>query len=116
MLLCKRLIGYTEAEKRCINIKDNTHAGEWDLDLLADWQADLTFDLGLKNESDVLERSQKEMELVGFEKYNYVVIACKNELDFNDLQRRLGIEGKVARISDKKKVKARAVWYDGTKW
>lgn len=33
---CKRLIGYTEAELRAINIKDNTHAGEWDLDLLAD--------------------------------------------------------------------------------
>ena len=44
---CKRLIGYTEAELRAINIKDNTHAGEWDLDLLADWTADLTLDLGI---------------------------------------------------------------------
>lgn len=35
-LLCKRLIGYSEAELRAINIKDNTHSGEWDLDLLAD--------------------------------------------------------------------------------
>ena len=26
-LLCKRLIGYTEAELRAINIKDNTHNG-----------------------------------------------------------------------------------------
>lgn len=26
-ILCKRLIGYSEAELRAINIKDNTHAG-----------------------------------------------------------------------------------------
>lgn len=44
---CKRLVGYTEAELRAINIKDNTHAGEWDMDLLADWTADLNMDLGL---------------------------------------------------------------------
>lgn len=43
---CKRLVGYTEAELRAINIKDNTHAGEWDMDLLADWTADLNMDLG----------------------------------------------------------------------
>lgn len=36
---CKRLIGYTKAELRAINIKDNTHAGDWDLDMLADWTA-----------------------------------------------------------------------------
>ena len=42
---CKRLIGYTEAEKRAINIKDNTHSGEWDLDQLADWTADLNLNL-----------------------------------------------------------------------
>ena len=45
IVLCKRLIGYSEADLRAINIKDNTHAGEWDLDLLADWTADLTTDL-----------------------------------------------------------------------
>ena len=45
---CKRLIGYSQAELRAINIKDNTHSGEWDLDLLADWTADLTIDLGIK--------------------------------------------------------------------
>ncbi len=29
---CKRLIGYTKAELNAINIKDNTHSGERDLD------------------------------------------------------------------------------------
>ena len=36
ILDCKRLIGYTQEELREINIKDNVHAGDWDLDLLAD--------------------------------------------------------------------------------
>lgn len=46
IILCKRLIGYSETELRAINIKDNTHSGDWDMDLLADWTADLTVDLG----------------------------------------------------------------------
>ena len=48
IILCKRLIGYSETELRAINIKDNTHSGDWDMDLLADWTADLTVDLGLE--------------------------------------------------------------------
>lgn len=39
-VLCKKLIGYTKAEKRAINLKDNVHQGEWDLDALADWTAE----------------------------------------------------------------------------
>lgn len=40
----KHLIGYTQEEFRAINIKDNVHAGEWDIDILADWTADLNVD------------------------------------------------------------------------
>ena len=108
----KRLIGYTEAEKRAINIKDNTHAGEWDMDLLADWTADLNMDLGLDlQEANPGERKIKEMELLNYEKYDYVMIVCKNEVDFNELSRKLGIDGAKVKINDKKKIKARAVWY-----
>lgn len=108
----KRLIGYTEAEKRAINIKDNTHAGEWDMDLLADWTADLNMDLGLDlQEGNPGERKIKEMELLNYEKYDYVMIVCKNEVDFNELSRKLGIDGAKVKINDKKKIKARAVWY-----
>lgn len=72
VVTCKRLIGYTEAELRAINIKDNTHAGEWDLDLLADWTADLNMDLGLDlQQSGPGERKIKEMELLNYEKYDY---------------------------------------------
>lgn len=112
----KRLIGYTESEKRAINIKDNTHAGEWDLELLADWTADLTLDLGvdLDNENPE-ERKIEDMELIRYEKYNYVMIVCKNEIDYNDLIRKLGIEGRKVAITKKRKIKARAIWYDKMK-
>lgn len=113
ILCCKKLYGYSESELKAINIKDNTHAGEWDLDLLADWTSDLVIDLGLdeKTEKEIEEREIPEMELIHYEKYDYVMIVCRSELDYNDLVRRLGIEGKQVSIS-KRKIKARAIWYD----
>lgn len=113
MVDVKRLIGYTESELKTINIKDNTHAGEWDLDLLADWTSDLILDLDLDKEvkKDIENRTIPEMELVHYEKYDYVLIACRSKLDYNDLVRKLGIEGKKVGIS-KRKINARAIWYD----
>ncbi|MDR2597299.1 MAG: hypothetical protein LBC76_08280 [Treponema sp.] len=115
--LCKQLIGYTRAEKRAINIKANTHAGTWDTDLLADWTADLNINLGIneKLEKAADERSIKEMELIHYEKYNYVLIACRNELDYNNLVRTLGIEDSHVPICKTRKIKARAIWYDKMK-
>lgn len=112
----KRLIGYTEAELRAINIQDNVHAGEWDLELLADWTADLTLDLGVDlNNENPDERKIEDMELIRYEKYNYVMIVCKSEIDYNDLIRKLGIEGRKVAITKKRKIKARAIWYDQMK-
>lgn len=112
----KRLIGYTEAELRSINIMDNTHAGEWDLELLADWTADLNLDLGIDlNNDNPQDREIPDMELIRYEKYNYVMIVCKSEIDYNDLVRKLGIEGRKVSITKKRKIKARAVWYDQMK-
>lgn len=112
VVLCKRLIGYSESELRAINIKDNTHAGDWDLDLLADWTADLNIDLGLDLSKNPDERKIKDMELIHYEKYDYVIIACRYETDYNDLCRRLGIEGKKVPITKKRKINARAIWYE----
>lgn len=113
---CKRLIGYSKAELRAINIKDNTHSGEWDLDLLADWTADLNVDLGINTEkNDAEDRAIPDMEPIHYEKYDYVLIACRNELDYNDLVRKLGIEGRKVRASKTRKIKARAIWYDQMK-
>lgn len=39
------------------------------------------------------------------------MIVCKNEMDYNELSRKLGIDGAKVKINDKKKIKARAVWY-----
>lgn len=112
----KKLIGYSEAELRSINIMDNTHAGEWDLELLADWTADLNLDLGIDlNNENPEERKIEDMELIRYEKYNYVMIVCKSEIDYNDLIRKLGIEGRKVVITKKRKIKARAIWYDQMK-
>lgn len=72
IILCKRLIGYSETELRAINIKDNTHSGDWDMDLLADWTADLTVDLGLEKatKKEMEERSIPEMELIAPTEYD----------------------------------------------
>lgn len=110
-VLCKRLIGYSEAELRAINIKDNTHSGEWDLDMLADWTADLSIDLGLNEDAEKLEKKKIDaMEPIRFEKYDYVMIVCDNEIDYNELIRNLGLEKEKVRIA-KRKINARAVWY-----
>ncbi len=114
-VLCKRLVGYSEAELRAINIKDNVHAGEWDLEKLADWTADLNIDLGIDLEAkDPNERDIANMDLIHYEKYDYVMIVCRNELDFNNLTRVLGIEDAKVQIA-KRKIKARAIWYDQMK-
>ena len=115
-LLCKKLIGYTQAELRAINIKDNTHAGEWDIEALADWTADLNLDLGIDlDNGDPNERKIDDMELIRYEKYNYVLICCRYETDYNDLCRKLGIEGKKVKVSKSRKIKARAIWYEDMK-
>ena len=112
-VLCKRLVGYSKSELKAINIKDNTHAGEWDLDALADWTADIGVDLGLDvQEQAPEERTIPEMELIHYEKYNFVLICCRNEIDYNDLIRKLDLEGKKIKIAKTRKIAARAVWYE----
>lgn len=114
-VLCKMLVGYTEAELRSVNIVDNTHAGDWDLDILASWTSDLNLDIGIDpNKKEVDERSIPDMEPIRFEKYDYVIIACNNEIDYNELIRNLGLEDKKVRVA-KRKMKARAVWYHDIK-
>lgn len=112
-VLCKRLIGYTESELRVINLKDNTHAGDWDLDLLADWQADLTINFGIDPKAyNVQDRKISAMELIRYEKYDYVMIVCRNEVDYLNLLRKLGLDGKEVIVAKQRKIKARAIWYE----
>lgn len=114
-VLCKRLVGYTKSELKAINIKANTHAGEWDLDMLAEWTADINLDLGIEKETpekDVQERKIKEMELIHYEKYDYVLLVCKTTFDYEELVTRLGIDGARVHTTNKRTIKGRAVWYD----
>lgn len=118
-VLCKRLVGYSKSELKAINIKANTHSGEWDLDKLAEWTADLHVDLGLDlpKQLDPHEDIKiKDMELIPYEKYDYVMIVCRSEIDYNQLTESLGINGKKVVICNTKKgerkIKARAIWYD----
>lgn len=115
-VLCKRLVGYNESELRAINIKDNVHNGEWDLELLADWTSDLILDLGIDDDKKekIDDRKKEGMDPITFEKYNYVVIACNNEIDYNELVRNLGIEGAKVKVA-KRTMKARAIWYNDIK-
>lgn len=117
-VLCKRLIGYSKSELRAINIKANTHAGDWDLTKLAEWTADLNLNLGL----DVPAKDPgedvkiKDMEPIRYEAYDFVLIVCKTEPDYIKLIRDLGLEGKQVLMSKGKsgerKIKARAIWYN----
>lgn len=117
IICCKKLYGYTESELKAINIKDNTHSGEWDMDLLADWTSDLVIDLEIKDETkkDIEEREIPELELIHYEKYDYVMIVCRSQLDYNDLVRKLGIEGKKVVVTKTRKINARAIWYEDIK-
>lgn len=119
-VLCKRLIGYSDGEKKAVNIKANTHAGEWDMKKLAEWTGSLHIDLS--TDLTVLTTKEpkiKDMELIRYEKYDYVMIVCRNEVDYNNLIRALGIEDKkvlIAHTREKdRKIKARAIWYDDMK-
>ena len=95
LVLCKRLIGYSESEKRAINIKDNTHAGEWDLDILADWTAALNMDLGLDLENENPDdRNIPDMELKAFEHWDYIVFVFNNQPDWLNVLNRFKV-GKV---------------------
>ena len=116
-VLCKRLVGYSKAELKAINIKANTHAGDWDMDKLAEWTSDLTVKLGLDlPATDANERKISAMEPIRYEKYDYVMIVCKTEMDYDNLCKQLGIEGKKVIVGHSKsgdrKIKCRAIWYD----
>jgi len=66
-ILCKKLVGYSEKELKAINIKSNEHYGEWDYDLLSEWQheiSDIDFDVPVvETESDYLTTTQKSKYL-----------------------------------------------------
>ena len=64
IILCKRLIGYSETELRAINIKDNTHSGDWDMDY---WQ---TGQQTLPLTSDLKKQPRKRWKSEAYRRWN----------------------------------------------
>ena len=58
------------------------------------------------------ERKIKDIELIRYEKYDYVLLVCRNEVDYNNLLRLFGLEDSKVLIAKRRKIKTRAVWYD----
>lgn len=108
---CKRLIGYTDVEKRIINVKCNQYSGEWDAEKLANWLSEINIKINV-NDGKADSAEVDGMPLNAFEKYNFIMIVCRNELDYLNLQRQFKIENKKQSLNGKKMVTARAVWYD----
>lgn len=114
-VLCKRLVGYSTAEKRAINIKSNRHEGVDDWEKMNEWLSELTVDLGIDPEKE--KKNQRTIDLLEpkrYEKYDYVLIVCRSELDWNNLNEKLKLDGKKELICPKngRSIKCRAVWYD----
>ena len=72
----KRLVGWTDDAKRQFMIKDNSHAGEWDSDIIANqWDVEQINDWGVKVPEvqerlyygDEREKTYKEMNLAEFD-------------------------------------------------
>lgn len=93
----------TEEELREIMIIENSHAGEWDLEMLKkefDEYLDLG-EFGLMLEESLAEvekmnadQDEPEMPIVAkfSEKYTAFVIVCRNEIDENHIAEKLGVE------------------------
>ena len=83
--------------------------------MLSEWTADLNLVLGIdpkEKKKNPEEMVVKDMEPIRYEKYNYIMIVCRNEIDYKDLQNALGLKNQKMIISEKRKIQARAIWYD----
>jgi hypothetical protein len=93
----------TEEELREVMIIENSHAGEWDLEILKK-EFDEFLDLGefglmleeslAEVEKMTADQDEPEMPIVAkfSEKYTAFVIVCRNEIDQNHIAEKLGVE------------------------
>jgi hypothetical protein len=92
-----------EDELREVMLIENSHAGEWDMEMLRrefDEFLDLSeFGLVLDEIGEELEKASEagedaELPIVARygEKYSAVVVVCRNEIDLNHVSEKLGTE------------------------
>lgn len=96
----------TEKERKEVILASNVHEGEWDKLILEELFADIDLDaIGIElnalevDEDDIdkaLGEPEEEPEFnvvpTFSEKYDAVVIVCRNEIDFNNLAELIGLE------------------------
>ena len=106
------------------------YASDPDVGPIAGWPAHQSIDVSrdvIKNvfngkeayaiclKEDGKDKNLNAMEHLRYENYDYVMIVCKNEVDYLNLIRTLGLEKKKTIVTPTRKIKARAVWYDEMK-
>jgi DNA-directed RNA polymerase len=94
----------TDEELREVMIIENTHAGEWDLEMLKQEFDDLVdlesygisheeLDRQIEEATEQLEEAPELPVVAKFsEKYDSIVIICRNEIDMNHLSEKLGLD------------------------
>ncbi|TDB66823.1 ParB/RepB/Spo0J family partition protein [Arundinibacter roseus] len=94
----------TEKEFKEVSIIENSHFGEWDLELLkAEFSEEVdlaTYGIDLGSLDAALEElsdshfEEPEMPIVAkfSEKFDSIVIICQNEIDFNHVSEKLGLD------------------------
>jgi hypothetical protein len=85
----KKLIGYTQAELKAINIKDNEHVGEFDIELLNEWQKEIMIEIPDFVSIDDEEFNEIKTENLNYYKAIYFFIECKSIEEFNLIQNEL---------------------------
>lgn len=95
-IACKKLVGYSDEEKKVINLKANTTSGEWDFSLIGDWikdiNLDIDFDIDLQPEQDI---KTKEIKLTPYKNiYVFLTIPLDKIIKVSSILKELqAIEG-----------------------
>lgn len=94
----------TDPELKEVMIIENSHAGEWDLEMLKqefDSLIDLeAYGIGMDELNEQIAQATKqlteepELPIVAkfSERYDSVIIICRNEIDYNHLSEKLGLD------------------------
>lgn len=95
-VLCKQLIGYTETEKKIINIRSNKSSGEFNEKILNEWLNEINIeieDISLTGFSDIeieIKPKIKEVELKPYNKIHILLSIDVDKIDkYHDLLKKI---------------------------
>lgn len=91
----------SEEQKKEFILKDNDHAGDWDLPVLADnWSAqEISDSLGIRIEAKLKQEGEGDVEFSTEldEESNYVVLKFSRDIDWLQIQSMLGLKSTYSR-------------------